>query len=248
MKEISQGILRSAIESKRTMRALSLAFAIKAKCRSSQCNKVTYSRVAEMFDIGRGTAKSLIMELRSMDLIEDRSPHILIKSLKSRGAKDRNIPLQDYSAIDLCNLKEVEKFLRLQSVALKQSQIDYAANVQKDILSPRCSRDYRRAKRESRKLAHWSGDADRGQSINIVMKVSGLCRNGAINLLKWGEKKKLLTKNKRMVRLGPAMGMEDFSIGRTHIFSWKNQVYSCLPTELTFRRKRVGANCHPPNV
>jgi len=239
MKEISQDILKSAIANKRTMRALSLAFAIKANFRSSQFNNFTYSRVAEMFHIGRETAKHLIVELRDMGLVEDRGPHILIRSLKGKREKGRNLTLQDYSAIDLYNLKEVEKFLRLQSVALKQSQIDYAANVQKDILSPGSSRDYRRAKRESRKLGHWSGDADRGQSINTVMKVSGLCKNGAINLLKWGEKKRLLTKNRRVVRLGPSMGMEDFSLGRTHVFSWKNQVYSCLPTELTFTRRKV---------
>ena len=221
------------------MRALSLAFAIKANFRSSQFNNFTYSRVAEMFHIGRETAKHLIVELRDMGLVEDRGPHILIRSLKGKREKDRNLTLQDYSAIDLYNLKEVEKFLRLQSVALKQSQIDYAANVRKDILSPKSSRDYRRAKRESRKLGHWSGDADRGQSINTVMRVSGLCKNGAINLLKWGESKKLLTKNKRMVRLGPSVGIEDFSLERTRVFSWKNQVYSCLPTEITFRKRKV---------
>lgn len=218
------------------MRALSLAFAIKANFRSSQFNNFTYSRVAEMFHIGRETAKHLIVELRDMGLVEDRGPHILIRSLKGKREKDRNLTLQDYSAIDLYNLKEVEKFLRLQSVALKQSQIDYAANVRKDILSPESSRDYRRAKRESRKLGHWSGDVDRGQSINTVMRASGLRRNNAIGLLKWGEKKGLLIKKRRMIKIGAVMRTDDFSIGRTRIFSWKNQTYVCKPTELTFCR------------
>jgi hypothetical protein len=236
MKEISQGILKSAIANKKTMRALSLAFAIKANFRSSQFNSFTYSRVAEMFHIGRETAKHLIEELHNMGLIENRGPNILIRSLKDKGIRARNRKIQDYSNVDISNLKEVEKFLRLQGVLLKQSQIDYAANIQKDILSPRCSGDYRRAKRESKKMGHWSGEADRGQSISTVMKASGLRRNSAINLLKWGEKSGLLIKKKRMIKIGAAMRTDDFSIGRTRIFSWENQTYVCKPTELTFCR------------
>jgi hypothetical protein len=234
---ISEDLIRRSVKDKKEMKALALSFAVKALYKSSQLNNFTYSRIAEIFHISRISAKTRIEILRNMGLVFNNGNHLMFRTLREFGEGNKNINIQNYSSIDINNLKEVEKFLRLQGVFIKQSQIEYAVNVQKNILNPSSPQEYKKAKRKSKNIKHWNGETDLGQSINTVMKSSGLGRNSAIKILKWGEDKKLLTKKKRITKLFSAVGCEDnFKIpgNRARFFSCKGIVYSVLPTILMF--------------
>ncbi len=237
IKKISEGLIRRSVSDKKQMKALSLAFAVKAIYLSSQINDASYSKIAAMFGISRTSAKERIETLKDMHLVLYNDKHLIFKTLREFDQGIKNINIQNYSCIDLYNLKEVEKFLRLQGVFIKQSQIDYAVNVKKDILNPSSIAKLRSARKKSKKLSHWDGDVDNGQSVNTVMKASGLGRNSAINILKWGEEKGLLTKTKRISKISIAVGVEDsFKLhqDRGRYFSYGGFVFRVLPSLLVF--------------
>lgn len=237
IKKISEGLITRSVSDKKQMKALSLAFAVKAIYLSSQINDASYSKIATMFGISRTSAKERINTLEEMGLITHHGNHLIFNTLREYERGSKNINIQNYSSISPYNLKEVEKFLRLQGVFIKQSQINYAVNVKKDILNPSNIAEYRRAKKNSKKLSHWDGDVDNGQSVNTVMKASGLGRNSAINIIKWGEERRLLTKTKRISKIGIAVSMEDkFKLpnDRGRYFAYGGFVYYVLPSLLVF--------------
>lgn len=222
------------------MKALSLAFAVKALYTSSALNNGSYNHMAKTFHIGRESVKERIQTLQSLGMIRREDDRIIFLSFRQRGEGIKNVPILDYSDIDLTNLREVEKYLRLQGVYIKQSQIDYAANVQKRITNPSSVKEYRTAKRLVKKMAHWSGEADTGQAVCTVMKSSGLKRNGAMALLRWGEKAGLLEKEKRFSQFYAARGCDPSTIfdGRTRgkFFVWHGLTFFVQPSILKFRK------------
>ena len=237
IKKISEGLIRRSVSDKKQMKALSLAFAVKAIYLSSQINDASYSKIAAMFGISRTSAKEMIKTLSEMGLILQMGNHLVFKTLREFERGSKNINIQNYSSINLYNLKEVEKFLRLQGVFIKQSQIDFAINVKTNILDPSSLAEYRRLKKQSKKIAHWDGQFDNGQSVNTVMKASGLKRNSAINLLKWAEEKELLVKKRRIYKLSISVGLDDnFKLpdSRGRYFSYGGWLYYVLPSVLFF--------------
>ena len=224
---------------KKVMKALSLAFAVKALYTSSALNNGSYNHIAKTFHIGRESAKERIRTLQELGLIRRDGNRIIFLSFRQRGEGIKNVPILDYSDIDLTNLKEVERYLRLQGVYIKQSQIDYAANVQKRITNPSSVKEYRTAKRLVKKMAHWSGEADNGQAVCTVMKSSGLKRNSAIALLKWGENTGLLEKEKRFSQFFAACGCDPSTIFGSHsrgkFFVWHGLTFFVQPSILHFK-------------
>jgi len=223
------------------MKALSLAFAVKALYTSSALNNGTYNHMAKTFHIGRESVKERIQTLQSLGMVRREGARIIFLSFRQRGEGIKNVPILDYSDIDLTNLKEVERYLRLQGVFIKQSQIDYAANVQKRITDPTSPKEYRRAKRLVKRLAHWSGEADRGQAICTVMKSSGLKRNSAIALLKWGVNAKLVKKEQRFSQFYAAAGCDPVTIfgsrTRGKFFVWHGLTFLVQPSILHFKKE-----------
>ena len=228
------------------MRAFALAFAVKALYHSSTLNNYTYTKVAELFGISRGTAKTLITELRRMGLVENMGPHLLFKSLKSPKKYGRNVRVQDYSNVDLHNLKEVERFLRLPAVVIKQAQIDYAVIIHKSMTEPKTLEEFRKAKakvkRSVNKKAYWKQKADSGMAITTVMKASGLKRNSVINLLKWGEQKHLLNKKRRFHKYNHYTPLDNFTTDGISIVSWHGSTYIIEPNILTFTKREKQKN------
>lgn len=237
IKWMSSRLIQRTINNKEEIKALSLAFAIKAKYKSSQINDSSYSKLASMFSISRETAKKRIGVLRTMGLIKEDGDNILFLSFKDSW-ENANIEIQDYSKIDITNLKEIERFLRLQGVYIKQSQIDYAANANEATTTVKSMKELRAAKRRLKKIRHWGGKTDRGQSINTVKKASGLGTNKAVELLQWAEKNKLIEKEVRRVRedsipLGDEKWKESAKSRKTYFMS-HGFVFSVLPSILIF--------------
>lgn len=209
------------------MRAIALAFSIKARYRSSSY-RFTISRIAQEYHIGRDTAKRLLLTLYDMGLVKRQGQSILFG--KFRQGSGKTIPILPYGNIDLFNLPEVEKYLRLLLVYIKQSQIDYAANKLHHARNPETLKEFKSAKRYRK---YWAGEIDRGQSIHTVSNVSGLGNNKAVQLLAWGEKKKLLVKLKRVRRVG----FYDLPTGkydRSTVFTWQGKKFVAESTILLF--------------
>lgn len=234
---ISRPLIQRTITNKEDLRAIAVSFAIKAKFRSSQINDFTYSRLASMFNIGRETAKRRIERLKSLGLVRFDGNNLLFLSLSDSWMKN-NIKVLDYTKIDTNNLKEVEKFLRLQAVYIKQSQINYAVNVKRATASVSDMKELRANKRKLRKLSYWGGETDRGQSIKTVSNVSGLGINGAVELLQWGEKMGLLDKDVRIFRKKFVPTSEQrwkiSKKSRVTFFVSNGNVFSAIPTVITF--------------
>ena len=241
MRFISQNLVRVSVSDKRVTKALSLAFAVKALYVSSALNNGSYSNIARIFHIGRESAKERVQTLQSLGLIRRDGNRIIFLSFRQRGEGIKNVPILDYADIDLTNLKQVEYYLRLQGVYIKQSQIDYAANVQKRITNHSSVNELRRARRKVKNMAHWSGEADTGQAICTVMRSSGLKRNSAIRLLKWGESMRLLEKEKRFSQFFAAFGSDPADIfgkrTRGKFFVWHGLAFFVQPSILHFRKE-----------
>lgn len=251
--KISQNLITGAAGDEREMKALALAFAIKATILSGDLHNATYSNIANMFHIGRESAKERILCLQEMGLIVRREamvklpdgtkklePRILFKSLKAQEPGDRDFSIQDHSKINITNLKDVEKFLRLQAVAIKQSHIDWAANLKNSTNKVKSLKELRSNRRKLEKTVAWDGPADNGMSIGTVMAASGLRRNSAVNLLKWGESLGFLRKIRRMERIGISVGYDeliDQPAGRGKYFVTKaGFIYRVSPNILLFSK------------
>lgn len=238
---VSQKLVRVSVSDKKVMKALSLAFAVKALYVSSALNNGSHNHIAKTFHIGRASAKERINTLQSLGLIRREGNRIIFLQFRQRGEGIKNVPIQDYSNVDLTNLKQVEYYLRLQGVYIKQSQIDYAANVQKRIANPSSCKELRTMKRKAKNMAHWSGEADTGQAVCTVMKSSGLKRNSAIRLLKWGEDMKLLEKERRFSQFFAACGSNPADIlgkgTRGKYFVWHGLTFFVQPSILHFKNK-----------
>lgn len=245
MRFVSQNLVRVSVSDKKVMKALSLAFAVKALYVSSALNNGSYNHIAKTFHIGRTSAKEMINTLQSLGLIRRVGNRIIFLQFRQRGEGIKNVPIQDYSDVDLTNLKQVEYYLRLQGVYIKQSQIDYAANVQKRIANPSSCKELRAMKRKAKNMAHWSGEADTGQAVCTVMKSSGLKRNSAIRLLKWGEDMKLLEKEKRFSQLFASVGSNPADLlgkrTRGKFFVWHGLTFLVQPSILSFKKGEVNA-------
>jgi len=234
---MSESLIRRSVNTPKEIRALSLAFAIKGLYKSSQLNNWSYQKIAMLFHIGRTTAKERIQTLERMGLIKRIDNHLLFLSLKEINHGVKNITIQNYSNIDITNLKEVERFLRLQGTFIKQSQIDYAVNVKNDIINPTDLHTFKKAKRLDNKLNDWGGQLDSGQSISTVMKSCGLGRNKSVELLQWAEHMELVKKEKRFHVLSKQVPLKECiydSKTRKTMFSHKGRVYSCQATILHF--------------
>ena len=239
IKYISASLIQRTINNKEEFRALSLAFAIKAKFTSSQINNFSYSRISEIFGISRGTAKKHITTLRQMGLIRNNDKGIVILALKDKTNKGQNFRVQKYGeVIKPENLKDIEKFLRLQKVLIKQNQIDFAVNTLKAKDEVETMRDYRKLVRRSKKLHCWAGELDRGQSIKTICNVTGLSNKSSVELLKWGENNKFLTKEKRITKTDmPCFGIDEREIKGLHggsYFIFKGSAYFVQPSILNF--------------
>ena len=238
---VSQNLVRVSVSDKKVMKALSLAFAVKALYVSSALNNGSYNHIAKTFHIGRASAKERINTLQSLELIRHEGNRIIFLQFRQRGEGIKNVPILDYSDVDLTNLKQVEYYLRLQGVYIKQSQIDYAANVQKRIANPSSCKELRTMKRKAKNMAHWSGEADVGQAVCTVMRSSGLKRNSAIRLLRWGEDMKLLEKERRFSQLFAACGSNPADIlgkrSRGKYFVWHGLTFFVQPSILHFKNK-----------
>jgi len=245
MRLVSQNLIRASVSDKKAMKALSLAFAVKALYKSSALNDGSYSHIAQLFHIGRTSAKERIQTLLLMGLIRRDGNRIIFLTLKQVGIGIKNVPILDYSNINLYNLKEVENYLRLQGVCIKQSQIDYAANVHQRIANPTSCKELRTMKRKAENLAYWSGEVDRGQAICTVMRSSGLQRNSAIGLLKWGEDTGLVEKEKRFSQFFADCGSDPSNIfgknTRGKFFSWHGLIFFVQPSVLSFKKGMVNA-------
>lgn len=238
-------MLRVSVSDKKVMKALSLAFAVKALYVSSALNNGSYSNIARIFHIGRASAREMIHTLLSLGLVRRDGKRIIFLRFRQRGEGIKNVKIQNYDNIDLTNLKQVESYLRLQGVYFKQSQIDYAANVQKRIANPSSVKEMRQMKRKAENMVHWSGAVDTGQAICTVMKSSGLKRNSAIRLLKWGESIMLLEKEKRFSQFYAACGSDPSDIfeekSRGKFFTWHGLVFFVQPSILHFRKDVINA-------
>lgn len=223
-------LLTEAVKNRMVLRALALAFSVKSRYRSSQYHRFTYSRIAEEYHIGRDKAKALIAILVDQGLAVVTGDIILFRKFKQN--KGRCISLLPYNNIDLFDLSEIEKYLRLQAVSIKQSQIDYMANKLQHLNDPSTLKEYQSA-RKVMKHYHWAREVDRGQSINTVSKVSGLGKNKAVDLLKWGEAKGLLTKHKRLRPISYYLLPEGIQDKGT-VFTWKGHKYLAQTTLLSF--------------
>ena len=231
---IPLGLLRDNVNDRPTMKALSLAFAVKAMYKSSWLKDATYARIAEMFGIGRAKAKEYITILSGLNLIERKGKDILFKGFRHSG-KSKFISLQDYSKIDITNLREVEKFLRLQAVKIKQSQIDYATKKIKALNEPESTREYKQAKRYQR-FSGWGREVDEGQSVKTVSKACGLNKGSSVKLLEWGEAKGLLKKEKRVVRVAKYPTQEEVAEHSFHCsyFHYRGRCYRAMTSLLRF--------------
>lgn len=230
LKLIPIKLLLASVQDRMVLRALSLSFSIKSRYRSSQYHRFTYSRIAEEYHIGRDKAKKLVAILVEMNLATIQGGNILFGKFKQNNG--RCINLLPYNNIDLFDLSEIEKYLRLQAVSIKQSQIDYMANKLQHLNDPSTLKEYQSA-RKVMKNYHWAREADRGQSINTVSKVSGLGKNKAVDLLKWGEAKGLLTKHKRLRPIGYYLLPEGIQDKGT-VFTWKGRKYLAQTTLISF--------------
>ena len=83
IKKISEGLIRRSVSDKKQMKALSLAFAVKAIYLSSQINDASYSKIAAMFGISRTSAKERIETLKDMHLVLYNDKHLIFKYLFS---------------------------------------------------------------------------------------------------------------------------------------------------------------------
>ena len=210
-------LIQYATEDRSAMQAIALAFSVKSRYRSSQYHSFTYSRIAQEYHIGRGKAKRLISVLRQLNLIGDKGQSIIFHKFSSCIDKGKLFEIQPYNNIDLFNLTEIEKYLRLQTVYIKQNQIDYAFNRLQHLHEPTTLKEYRSAKKFARNYS-WTGEIDRGQSIATVSRASGLGINNAVDLLRWGEEKKLLVKQKRIQRV-PFYSLPEGKCGRATVFT-----------------------------
>ena len=242
IKYISASLIQRTINNKEEFRALSLAFAVKSKYLSSQLNNFSYSRLSDMFGISRNTAKNRINKLREMGLVRQNGKNLVFLSLQELGYGIKNIIIQNHSRVNLNNLKEAERFLRVQAVYIKQSQIDYAVNCIESTKNAKTAKELRAAHSKLKKIRNWNGRVDRGQSINTVKRVSGTGKNNAVNLLKWGEKKRLLKKNVRINEVQHVWQeterWKDSDDMRKSFFISHGRTYLVLPTEIKFTVRR----------
>jgi hypothetical protein len=242
LKKMSAQLISRSVKNRDNIRAISLSFAVKSLYRSSQINNFSYQKLSVMFNISRETAKKRILTLKKLGLIRENDKHMIFLSFSEIGVGIKNIYIQNYSKIkNIHDLKEVEKFIRLQGVFIKQSQIDYAANILKAKECVKTNKERKAISKCTKKLSYWVGSVDRGQSINTVSKASGLSKKSAVELLKWADNKKLITKTLRITPTSfPAFGENKISKqmpDQTSYFVHKGCVFSVLPTVLTFSRK-----------
>lgn len=116
IRQISSRLLEECLANKQKAKALALSFAVKAMFQSSRINNFTYKKVANMFGISRERAKSSVGILLEMGVCRIDGPHLTMTSLNRHEYGNKNLPIQSYNNTNITNLKEVEKFLRLQAV------------------------------------------------------------------------------------------------------------------------------------
>ena len=230
LKLIPIKLLLNSVQDRMVLRALSLSFSVKARYRSSQYHRFTYSRIADEYHIGRDKAKKLIAILIEMNLATIQDGNILFGKFKQERGKQ--VSLLPYNNIDLYNLSDIEKYLRLQAVSIKQSQIDYMTNRIQHLRDPGTLKEFKSARKVMGNY-NWVGEADRGQSINTVSSVSGLGKNKAVDLLKWGEAKGLLSKQKRITPISYYL-LPEGRYNRSTVFTWRGQKYRAQTTLLSF--------------
>lgn len=195
-----------------------------------------------MFGISRERAKSSVGILLEMGVCRIDGPHLTMTSLNRHEYGNKNLPIQSYNNTNITNLKEVEKFLRLQAVYFKQSQIDYAVNTLRGIRNPRTQREYRRAKSNKGKLnPSWNGQLDQGMSLKTVCKAAVVGKNSAVELLKWGISKNLLQKRQRITLVGASFcdtNLINETLNNTHarFFSHRGKLFQSLPSILIFEQ------------
>lgn len=227
------GLLRDNIDSKKVMRALAFMFMVKAMFKSGAVHHATYQRLSDLTGVGRAKAKIHVTVLKEMGLVRWQGDTLIFGSFDPEG-KYKKFEIQDYSHIDITNLKEVEKFIRLQAVRIKQSQIDHAVSKLKARRDPQTLREFKGAMRG---VDDWNGRPDQGQSIYTVQEVSGLGVNSAVDLLKWGEIHGLLKKEKRIERVPyyPSR-VEELAESHTHCkeFYYGGRRYLVRPSILLF--------------
>jgi hypothetical protein len=233
LKVMPISLLRDSVKDKVVMRAIALAFSIKSRYRSSRLLRFTYFRIAEEYHIGRATAKRLIGILKTMGLVEESNNTLLFGKFKHYKENVRFFEIQPYDNLDLFNLIEIEKYLRLQAVYIKQSNIDYAVNRLQHLQNPRTPKQYKSAKRYAQTCG-WNGSIDNGQSINTVSKASGLGINNAVKLLNWGEKKGLLVKHKRIRRV-PFYSLPEGKFDRATVFTWHGCKFLAQSSVIKFK-------------
>lgn len=244
LKKISAQLIIRTVKNREETRALALAFAVKANFHSSQFNNFTYKACAEKFGISRATAKKRITTLREMGLLRDNGKHLVFLSLQEVRVGVKNVLLLPYSQLGNkpVNLNEIEKYIRLQGVFIKQSQIEFSVNTIKAKHEVKSARKLGRVRRKEKKLRGWTGKTDLGQSIKTVMRSSGLKRNKAVELLQWGDRNKFLTKEKRIsITNVPAIGLQSgeflyFAKKREGIFNSHGRIYFVSSTILSFLR------------
>ena len=240
IRSLSITLLQECAQDDAKMKALSLAFAVKAMFRSSSIYNFSYSRLADMFGISRARAKRLIETLTEMGLCRRNNTEMVFLSLnRPRANHNVNIYIQHYRDIDITDLKQVGKFLRLQIVRTKQCQIDFAVNILNDKSSPKSLKDLNKAKRDSGKIKKWDGQTDNGMSLRTIGHTAGIGKNSACNLVKWGVTTGLLTKETRRKIIGPAYG-DDFTKNRREaLFVSHGLIFSVLPSVLCFTTLEV---------
>ena len=245
IKWMSAQLIQRSINNKEEFRALSLAFAVKVKYRSSQINNFSYSGLAGLFGISRETAKKRINKLREMGLVRDNGKCLIFLSLQEKRYGCKNVEIQKCYGINRNDLKQIERFLRLQAVNIKQSQINHAINCIKATKTAKTAKELRTAKQNLKKIANWNGNVDCGISINTVKKVSGVGVNKAVELLSWGEKKHFLHKTVRFNKESDIFVGEDkwktSKEERKTFFVSHGRVFSVQPTLVKFRtsKKRI---------
>ena len=134
--------------------------------------------VYELMDQGGPTN---VMEPYFMEAVDEMMRARTLCAKANAGIK--NIEIQKYYSINRNNLKEIERFLRLQAVRIKQSQIDYAINCIESTQKAKNAKELKSAKKNLKKIGNWNGNVDRGMSIRIVENVSGLGKNKSVELL-----------------------------------------------------------------
>lgn len=242
LKKISAQLIIRTVKNREETRALALAFAVKSTYLSSQINNFSYSRLSEMFGISRATAKKRMNTLKTLGLVRENGDHMVFLSLQEIGVGIKNINIQNHKK-KVNNLKEIEKFIRLQAVYIKQTQIDFAVNTIEAKQRVKKNKDLKSLNRRAKKLKDWAGETDRGQSINTVSRISGLSKKSSVELLKWGQEKKFLRKKVRIEAtdvssFGKIKLLKEVS-GKESYFAHNGIIFSVMPTILKFNKRNM---------